>query len=172
MKTFRHLMGLAFVLSSVLLTAGLALAASLSKPEGRPILEVSGSISTTNVGDKAQFDIAMLEKMKPAKVATSTAWTEGTPVFEGVLMRDLLAAVGAKGDTVTAVALNDYKIDIPIADFMKYPVVLAFRQDGQLLKVREKGPLWIVYPQDEFTELKNKQTQAKWLWQLKELRVK
>jgi hypothetical protein len=172
MTIFRAFSRLTLALSCVILTAGIALAAALSKPEGRPILEISGIIATTNAGDKAQFDLAMLEKMPPAKLTTSTAWTEGAPVFEGVLMRDLLAAVGAKGDTVTAVALNDYKIDIPMADFQKYPVVLAYRMDGQVLKVREKGPLWIVYPQDDFAELKNKQTQAKWLWQLKELRIK
>lgn len=147
-------------------------AASLGTPQGRPILEVSGSIATANAGDRAQFDLAMLEKIGIVKVKTSTAWTEGTPQFEGVLIRDLLVAVGAKGDTVTAVALNDYKVEIPIADFTKYGVILAYRMDGQELRIRDKGPLWIVYPQDEHPELKTKQTQAKWIWQLKELRVK
>lgn len=146
--------------------------ASLATPQGRPILEVSGSIATKNDGGSAKFDLAMLEKLGVAKVKTSTAWTEGTPQFEGVLVRDLLAAVGATGGTVTAVALNDYKIEIPIADFNKYGVILAYRQDGQELRIRDKGPLWIVYPQDDHPELKTKATQAKWLWQLKELRVK
>jgi hypothetical protein len=44
--------------------------------------------------------------------------------------------------------------------------------DGEILKVREKGPLWIIYPQDDHPELQNKQTQAKWVWQIKEIRVK
>ncbi|MBM3572129.1 MAG: oxidoreductase [Alphaproteobacteria bacterium] len=156
----------------LLVASEVAVANSLPAPQGRPILEISGSIGTTNAGDKAQFDLAMLQKLKPAKLQTSTAWTEGTPIFEGVLMRELLASVGAKGETTTAAALNDYKIEILIAGFSKYPVVLAFKMDGQELKVRDKGPLWIVYPQDDFPELKNKQTQAKWLWQLKELRVR
>jgi hypothetical protein len=147
-------------------------AASLAAPQGRPILDVTGSIATTNAGDRAQFDLAQLEQLGVAKMQTTTAWTEGVSTFEGVLVRDVLAAVGAKGDTVTAVALNDYKIDIPIADFAKYPVILAFRMNGQELRIRDKGPLWIVYPQDDHPELKTKQTQAKWLWQLKELRIK
>ena len=59
-----------------------------------------------------------------------------------------------------------------MADFQRYPVILAYRMNGELLKVREKGPLWIIYPQDEFPALKNKETQAKWVWQVKELRVR
>jgi hypothetical protein len=159
-------------LVAVVLTSVDVAAASLASPQGRPILEVSGSIAVKNDGDSAKFDLAMLEKIGVTKVKTSTAWTEGIPQFEGVLVRDLLVALGATGGTVTAVALNDYKIEIPVADFSKYGVILAFRQDGQELRIRDKGPLWIVYPQDDHPELKTKATQAKWLWQLKELRVK
>lgn len=147
-------------------------AASLAAPQGNQILEVSGSIAVKNSGDSAKFDLAMLEKIGVAKVKTSTAWTEGEPQFEGVLVRDLLKALGATGNTVTAVAINDYKVEIPVADFNKYGVILAYRQDGKELRIRDKGPLWIIYPQDEHPELKTKQTQAKWIWQLKELRVK
>ena len=91
---------------------------------------------------------------------------------EGVLLSDLMERVGATGTTAVAVALNDYKVDIPAEDFTNYPVILAYRMDGDLLKIRDKGPLWIVYPQDDFPDLKTKQTQAKWVWQVKEIRFR
>jgi len=149
-----------------------ASAQPLAKPKDRPLLEVTGKIKVTNDGDKAAFDLALLESIGIAKTKTSTAWTEGTPEFEGVMLKTLLERLGASGDAVIAVALNDYKVEIPIADFQRYPVILAYRMNGELLKVREKGPLWIIYPQDDFPALKNKETQSKWVWQVKELRVK
>ncbi|MBI1774929.1 MAG: molybdopterin-dependent oxidoreductase [Proteobacteria bacterium] len=160
------------IAAGLLVMLGAALAASLPQPQGKAFLEISGMIGNTNAGDKAVFDLAMLEGFGVTKVQTSTPWTDGRPTFEGVLMRVLLEQVGAKGSTLTAVALNDYKVDVPIADFSQYPVILAYKMDGQELKVRDKGPLWIIYPQDDFPDLKNKQTQAKWVWQIKELRIK
>jgi hypothetical protein len=38
--------------------------------------------------------------------------------------------------------------------------------------VRDKGPLWIIYPQDDFPALNNKESQSKWAWQVKEIRVR
>jgi hypothetical protein len=163
------LVGAAAVLA---LAAVPALAQPLDKPKDRPLLEVTGKIKVTNDGDKAAFDLALLESIGIAKTKTSTAWTEGQPQFEGVMLKTLLERLGASGDAVIAVALNDYKVEIPIADFSRYPVILAYRMNGELLKVREKGPLWIIYPQDDFPALKNKETQSKWVWQVKELRVK
>lgn len=144
----------------------------LPKPQERAILEVSGKISVTNGDNKATFDLALLEAIGISKTKTSTAWTEGQPQFEGVSMKALLDRLGATGETVTAVALNDYKVEIPIADFTKFPVILAYRMNGELLRIRDKGPLWIIYPQDDFPALKTKETQSKWVWQIKELRVR
>ncbi len=173
MSTARSFVGsLVGAAAIVVLALGPVAAQPLPKPESRPILEVTGKIAATNGDEKAAFDLAMLEAIGIAKTKTSTAWTEGQPQFEGVMLKALLDRLGASGETVTAVALNDYKVEIPIADFAKYPVILAYRMNGELLRIRDKGPLWIIYPQDDFPALKNKETQSKWVWQVKELRVR
>jgi hypothetical protein len=156
---------------AVLIVGCPALAGVLPAPQERVILEITGKISNTNAGNRAQFDLPMLENLGISRRKTATAWTEGQPAFEGVLMRDLLNQVGAAGDKVTVVALNDYKVDIPMSDFKNYPIILAYRMDGQALRVKDKGPLWIIYPADEFPELNNKQTQNKWVWQVKEIQI-
>jgi hypothetical protein len=158
--------------AALILAVGTVGAATLPLPKERALLEVTGNVANTNLPEKAVFDLAMLEGIGITKTKTSTAWNEGQPVFEGVLLKALLDHVGASGTTIVAVALNDYKVEIPIEDFNKYPVILAYRMDGQPLRVRDKGPLWIIYPQDDFPNLKDKQTQAKWVWQVKEIRVK
>jgi hypothetical protein len=156
---------------AVLFAGCAAPAATLPAPRERVILEITGKIANTNAGNRAQFDLPMLEKLGISQRKTATAWTEGQPVFEGVLMRNLLNQVGASGEKVTVVALNDYKVDVPMSDFMNFPVILAYRMDGQALRVKDKGPLWIIYPADEFPELNNKQTQNKWVWQVKEIQI-
>jgi hypothetical protein len=166
LKQLPRALGIALVF-----TGFTAMAGTLPTPKERPLLEITGKIANTNSSNRAQFDLPMLEKLGITQRKTATAWTEGQPVFEGVLMSALLDQVGATGDKVTVVALNDYKVDIPMSDFRNYPVILAYRMDGQALRVKDKGPLWIIYPANEFPELNNKQTQNKWVWQVKEIQI-
>ncbi len=149
-----------------------ALADHLEKPAGKVLLTVTGDVEAHNNGDKAVFDLAMLEKYGRTEIETTTAWTEGVHRFEGILISTLMDEVGAIGTTAEVIALNDYKVDIPVGDFTDYPVILAYRMDGERLRIRDKGPLWVIYPQDDHPELKNKDTQAKWVWQVKEIRFK
>jgi len=144
----------------------------LSQPTGKIILTVSGNIEFTNDEGKAHFDLEMLHALGIRTVRTSTSWTDGTQAFEGVLMRDLLATVGAQGERVEAIALNDYSYGIHMEDFERYSVLLATTLNGQRLRVRDKGPLWIVYPRDEHKELRTETTDRKMVWQLRQLVVK
>jgi len=91
-----------------LLAAPSAWAESLAKPQGDVILTVSGAIANTNDDGLALLDMALLDGLPRHSFATSTIWTEGVDTYEGVLLSDLLAAVGATGTNVLAKALNDY----------------------------------------------------------------
>ncbi|HSP24374.1 MAG TPA: molybdopterin-dependent oxidoreductase [Saliniramus sp.] len=146
-------------------------AAPLAAPSGEVLLRISGEIDNANVGDEAHFDRAMIEELPARRLDTSTVVTDGVQSFDGVLMRDLLAAAGARGDTVSARALNDYTIDIPVGDFSDFDVVLALRMNGEELTARDKGPLWIVYPRDDFAELRDIRYDYRWVWQLIHLEV-
>jgi hypothetical protein len=138
---------------------------------GQPVLTVSGSIARGEGDATATFDRAALESLGTVMIETTTPWTEGVQRFEGVLVRKLLAAVGATGDTVKARALNRYVALIPAGDFEKYDVILAFRQNGRDLGEDEMGPLFIVYPFDGHAALRHAQTYSRAVWQLSELEV-
>lgn len=170
--TARFLSFLCSLSVAVLVFSGPSGAAELAKPKGEVLLTLSGNVSNQNVGDKAEFDFDMLHALGVTKIETATAWTQGIKTFEGILLKTLVDAVGAEGSTAEVIALNDYKVDIPMKDFTDYPVILAYQMDGERLKIREKGPLWVVYPEDDNPKLKNKQTQAKWVWQVKEIHFK
>lgn len=145
---------------------------SLAQPTGRVILTVSGAIERTNMDGQADFDRAMLERLGTTDLATSTSWTDGVPEFKGVLVRDVLRAVGAHGTVVTATALNDYSLEIPIADFDNYQVLFALEMNGTELTARDKGPIWIVYPRDDHSELQDGIFDLKWVWQLAKIEIK
>lgn len=160
------------------LAAGLAVfsaaaqEAALPAPQGEVVLRIAGAISRTNAGAEAHFDREMIVALPPAVLETTTAVTDGVNVFEGVLMRDLLAAAGAEGEVVLATALNEYAIDIPMEDFELYDVVAALYMDGEQLLPRDKGPIWIVYPRDDFDVLQDIRYDYRWVWQLERLEVR
>lgn len=159
-------------LGAVLLLAGSAASCwALEPAQGRVILTISGQIDAKNRGEQAVFDLGMLETLPQHTFTTKTPW-DNTPVtFSGPLLRDVLAAVKANGSQIKAVALNDYRITIPLEDSRKFNLLLAHHLNGEPIPVRTKGPLFIVYPFDSAKELQSKTYYERSIWQLKALEV-
>lgn len=149
--------------------AGAAQANELAAPDGPVILVVSGDIARTTDGKKAKFDRETLQALGTHNLTTSTTWTDGPQNFEGPRLSAVLDAVGAEGNTLEAVALNNYSVELEVDELRRYPVLLASRMNGKTLSVRDKGPLWIVYPRDQYPQVSQ---DHKWIWQVKELRIK
>ena len=84
---------------------------------------------------------ADFEALPQTEVRTQTPWTKGVHVYRGVLLRDLAKVYGLKSREVKAVAINDYWAAVPLEDADKYPVLLAEKQDGKALTLRNKGPV-------------------------------
>ncbi|PZA00484.1 hypothetical protein A6K26_003550 [Gammaproteobacteria bacterium 2W06] len=144
---------------------------ALEAPEGRVILTVSGDIGTTNQGDQAVFDAAMLAELEGRTLETETPWHEGVRTFSGPLARAVLEAVDAGGEQVTAIALNDYSAEIPVSNFRDYDVILATHKDGERMSVRERGPIFVIYPFDRHPELHRETIYGRSVWQVNRLRV-
>ena len=144
---------------------------TLEAPTGPVLLSVSGAIDTTNVANKARFDRAMLTALGTSSVTTKTPWSDRVSVYEGVLAETVLKRLGAEGHKVVAVALNDYKVEIPLSDFAKHGVLLAMRRDGKNLSIRDKGPIFVIYPFDDNPELWNEQIFSRCIWQLSRLEI-
>jgi len=132
------------------------------------VLTVTGNVAEPPV----ELTRADLEALTQHRLRTSTTVTDGTPLFEGFLMRDLLDLVGAEGESVTARALNEYSIEIPMEDFERFDVLGALSMEGEPLRPRDKGPIWIVYPRDDHRELQDIRYDTRWVWQLHELEVR
>ncbi|MCA3435970.1 MAG: molybdopterin-dependent oxidoreductase [Rhodobacter sp.] len=156
----------ALMIAAGLLSAVAARAEILPAPQGDVILTVSGAITNTNDDGLARFDMAVLDGLPRHSFATSTIWTEGVDTYEGVLLTDLLKALGATGTNVLAKALNDYEITFPVADATVEGPLLAYRANGKPMSIREKGPIWMIFPYDDVEAFRTEQTYSRSIWQL------
>jgi hypothetical protein len=141
-------MKMLIAISLALLSAGLSTAQALDKPTGPVILTVKGDLDHPNVGNTAQFDLEMLERLAGRTGEMTTPWSEAQVAYSGPYLRAVMEAAGAQGATLKVVALNDYSASIPFADAADLDTILATRANGKLLSVREKGPLFLIYPFD------------------------
>ncbi|QCN95273.1 oxidoreductase [Azospirillum argentinense] len=161
-----------FVALALFVFAGAASAGTLPTPTEKPILVVSGLIGTTNQDGMAVFDRPMLEGLGMVSFTTATPWYKEPVTFEGVPLARLMERVEARGETLTATALNDYTGEIPMDDVRNRKVILALKRDGAYMPVSDKGPLFIVYDFDHDPEANRQKYFARSVWQVARLTVK
>jgi hypothetical protein len=144
---------------------------SIVKPKGEIILVVTGDIAKSNRGDAAVFDLEMLREIGETDIVTSTIWTEGKNRWTGIILSDLLDFLGIQDGTVRAIALNDYFVDLPVDDPIGPGPIIAFARNGERLTVRDKGPLWLIYPFDDVPDYHSALYFSRSVWQLSELEI-
>ena len=152
------------------MTSGHA-AGPLDPPQGPVVLQVSGQIDQTNQGPVAALDMKALQALPQKSFTTQTPWAQKPVTFTGPLLRDVLHLVKSKGHHIRAVALNDYRVKLPVSDAMAHDVVVAWQMNGKPIPVRTKGPLFIIYPFDAKKELQHKTYYERSIWQLKAIEV-
>jgi hypothetical protein len=143
-----------------------ARADGLPEPTGAVVLVLSGRIKRTNRAGTAAFDMAMLEALPQHSFTARTPWYAQPRKFTGPLLRDVIAAAGGEGQTLRVSALNDYRIDIPFDDAQRFDVLLARLLDDTPMTVREKGPLFMIYPFDAQPSLRSARYYSRSVWQL------
>lgn len=151
------------------LCAGAALAQGVSAPQ--PPVFVTGKIKAGDGARGFPLTVALLEKLPQTSFTTNSPWTKTAQTYTGVLLRDVLAHLGATGTQLQAKALNDYAVTVPLEDAQQFDVIVAYKIDGQLVPVRDRGPLLIMYPFDAKVELQNRRFYERAIWQLKTLDI-
>lgn len=144
---------------------------ALDKPNGPVILTVQGDLSHPNSGKVAEFDLSMLEGLKGRTGKMKTPWNEGEVSYSGPLLRSILEAAGATGKTLKIIALNDYSATVPASDALDLDTILATRADGKTMSVRDKGPLFLIYPFDKDERLYNEKYFSRSVWQIAKIEV-
>lgn len=164
----RHFLG---AFTALIITAWSSSALALDTPAGKVVLTISGDIQNRNTAEGASFDMAMLEKLPRHSFSTKTPWYPEPHKFTGVPLRELLNAVGAKGKTLKAIALNDYRVEFPVDDALRGELLVAYALDDKPMLVRDKGPLVLMFPFDARADLRTAVNYSRAAWQLKALEL-
>ena len=91
--------------------------------------------------------------------------------FQGVSLHLITDLLGVEDGTLLATALNDYSVEIPVSDAVAGGPIIAYARDGVEMSVRDKGPLWIIYPFDSDPRYQTAVVLSRSIWQLDRIDV-
>lgn len=142
--------------------------ATSAAPAAQPVLTLTGKVAAAPMA----LDMAALNRLPQRTFTTNSPWTREPHTYSGPLLRDVLALAGAQGaTTIKAIALNDYQISIPAEDAARHDLIVASLIDGKPIPVRERGPLFVIYPFDSNPALRSQVYYERSIWQLKSMRI-
>jgi hypothetical protein len=156
---------------TVVTTASLKPGQAVPAPAEKAVLTVTGKITAANQKGKLALDRRTIERLGVSQVRLYEPWNKENMDFRGVWLQDLLAVAGAKPDAtkVHIVALDDYAVDVTLADIRAGGIMLATRAgDGSDIGVDKGGPTRIVY----LDGVKAGANADQWIWSLKSIDVR
>ena len=158
---------------AIVAPASIGPADAIPAPSGEEVLVISGLVAAKNGGDALRLDISTLERLGLVEYTVNDPWLKDTFTYTGVLMSDLLKYAGTfhTARSVHIVALDDYQVDIPIADIDKWPILLATRANGVYIGVDDYGPTRIIYPYDSHT-IDPASHNDLWIWSVRNMEVR
>ncbi|HZG91315.1 MAG TPA: molybdopterin-dependent oxidoreductase [Pseudonocardia sp.] len=140
-------------------------------PTDPPVLTITGRIGATNGANALSLDPATLDRLGRMRVTVFEPWIKQTMNFQGVWLSDLLelARPDPAARTLHLTALDDYKIDLAVADVRAGGVLLATRTgDGAPIGVEDGGPIRIVYAGG----VRAGASADQWIWSLASIDVR
>lgn len=138
-----------------------------------PAMSYAQDILTVTTADRTEtFTLEEILAMAQTTVVTKNDYVDEVTTFQGPSLRSVLENMDVAQDaTLTMVALNDFSSEVPAADAFAYNVILAVLLNGETMPIRDKGPIWVIYPMDDNPELQDEIYNNRLVWQLKSISV-
>lgn len=132
------------------------------------------TIQLSRPGDSSVvMDLQALKLLPQTTYTTSLPWLKKASEFTGVELSTLLKhAYGDVPEKVQIRALNDYHSTLSRADILRYQPIIAYQQNQQYMKVRHKGPYWLIYPLAKYPEIDVSQYHSQMVWQINRISIK
>jgi hypothetical protein len=140
-------------------------------PQGRPLLTITGRIAATNGDGTLSLDQAQLDGLGLLAMNVNDPWAKQRIGLQGVWLRDLVdvARPDSAATSLHVTALDDYQIDLSLADVRGQSIFLATRTgDGAALPVEEGGPTRVVFTDD----LASRFSPEMWIWNIETIEVR
>jgi hypothetical protein len=134
-------------------------------------LAAEGDLTVTDGRQTVTLDRDDLAGMKQDVIETTTPWTKGKIKVSGPAFTSVLQEAGLAGDTVSVVARDGYKADIPRAKLTADGAILAMSLNDAPLPA-DKAPYWIVFPYDKSPEIGDAAHQSWSAWAIDKLTLK
>jgi hypothetical protein len=138
-------------------------------PTGEPVLTVSGRIAAA--GGALRLDRAGLDAMGVLQMTVDDPWAKRRLPLRGVWLRDLVerARPDAAATTLHVTALDDYQVDLALADVRAQGILLATRTgDGADLPLEDGGPTRVVFADG----LAERFSPDLWIWNIRTIEVR
>ncbi|MEZ8824197.1 molybdopterin-dependent oxidoreductase [Vibrio amylolyticus] len=103
---------------------------------------------------------------------TELPWYEEPNTYTGIRVTDLISYLGKQPSDLSAmsfIALNDYAASTTINDILQYDPIIAYKMNEKKMKVRNKGPYWLVFNLDKYPEIDNDIFYTQMVWQIDEV---
>ena len=156
MSIRRHLsvLPLCAVLVLILLPALPARAADPAPVALAPLDHLDATLAVTGAdGGTTLYTPGRLETLPTVRVVTTTPWRDTPTTFDGVLLRDLLAAHGLSDiPSISVWAENDFRVTVDRAIWQDTPLIVATRANGAPIARRARGPFLFVLDADSYQD--------------------
>lgn len=150
--------------------ASLTVGQAVSPPKEKPVVTLTGKISTENKNGALVFDRPTLERLGVQQVRLYEPWAKKDMEFRGVWLRDLIAVAAVKPDAtgLHIVALDDYAVNLSLADVRAGGIMVATQAgDGSTIPIDKGGPTRIVF----MDGVKAGVNPDQWVWSIKTIDV-
>lgn len=136
----------------------------LPAPKGKVILRMTGL-----EGGGAALDFRTLERMPQTEATVTEPFLKRDVEFSGVRVKDLFAIAGAPSTAgvVTLRALDDYHVELTLAELVASDALLATKADGRRMTIVDGGPIRIVFLGDT----KIADNTDNWIWSVSSIRI-
>lgn len=114
----------------------------------------------------------LAETLPKDTFTTQLPWYPQANSFTGFKIIDLLnyLKVG-QVSSVSFFAINDYAANISMEDLSRYEPIIAYHMNGYEMKIRNKGPFWLVYDLDKYPQINNEVYYTHMVWQLEKMTI-
>lgn len=128
------------------------------------------SVTVDGVTETLSFDDLLA--MPQTSVSTDNDYVNAVTEFSGPTLKDLLEKYNIDPKEMLILsAINDYYVNIPASDAFDFNVILALFRDGERMAIRDKGPIWVIYPLVKEMLINSDLYNGRMIWQLNSIVV-
>ncbi|MBD1574469.1 hypothetical protein HC725_14495 [Vibrio sp. S17_S38] len=113
-----------------------------------------------------------LEALPQESFTTSTPWTKNPHTYQGPRLSLVTSNFPQPFQSIKVYGINGYAYDIKEKELKKYPFILAMKQDGKRMALRNKGPLWVLLPFNQYPKVDSiDEMLNKFVWQVNRIKA-